>query len=56
VTTQPKVQTQVRMDERMKKRVRKYIAKLQQTERTELKFGAAVRKLIDQALDLAGIH
>jgi|HubBroStandDraft_2_1064218.scaffolds.fasta_scaffold206049_2 hypothetical protein len=53
---QPKVQTQIRMDQRMKRRVRKYIEKLKQKERTELRFGAAVRKLIDQALDREGIQ
>ena len=55
MTPQPKVQTQVRMDQRMKQRVRKYIEKLKQKERTELRFGAAVRKLVDQALDREGI-
>ena len=56
MTTQPKVQTQIRMDARMKQRVRKYIAKLRQKEHTELAFGAAVRKLVDQALDHEGIR
>jgi hypothetical protein len=53
---QPKVQTQVRMDARMKQRVRQYISKLKREEHTELRFGAAVRKLIDQALEREGIQ
>ena len=55
IPMQPKIQTQVRMDPRMKQRVRTYIAKLKKDEHTELGFGAAVRKLIEQALEQAGI-
>lgn len=51
----PKVQTQLRMDLNMKKRVRKYMEKFEKEHHAEIGFSEAVRVLLTQALEREGM-
>jgi hypothetical protein len=52
-----KTQTQIRMDDRMKERVRSFQAKFKKKTRAKVvTFSDAVRELLNQALDQAGIR
>jgi len=51
-----KKQTQIRMDELMKKRVRKYMEKFEKTTQAKIGFSEAVRILLERSLEHEGIR
>lgn len=47
--------TQVRMDAKLKKRVRDYIKQVEEKAHVKIGFGEAVRSLVEQSLDREGV-
>jgi hypothetical protein len=52
----PKVQTQLRMDPHMKKRVNEYMKKFYKEHNVEIGFSKAVHALLANSLDREGIQ
>jgi hypothetical protein len=51
VEKQKKVQIQIRMDPRMRRRVREYIKKVERESGVEIGFSEAVRSLLERSLE-----
>jgi hypothetical protein len=51
-----KQQMQIRMDSRMKRRVREYMKKFEKETRAKIAFSEAVRALVEKSLEREGIR